>query len=139
MVTFYIDDKYEGIGPGSSKHPVLMMDLNNNYPNNDDIPLVDNVEDLQLEYCVSDGTDNYNCNKKSVWVDSFTSTNISKLWGVRIHLVLRSDKPFYTDSNAQGIRPNVANHSAASSNDRYYREIVSTEVSVRNLRLLSMQ
>jgi type II secretory pathway pseudopilin PulG len=135
VITFYIDDKYEGIGPGSAKHPVLMMDLNNNYPNNDDIPLVDNVEDLQLEYCVDDGTDTRNCNQLSKWTNSFTPASIVNLWGVRIHLVLRSDKTFYeTDF---GKRPKVANHSAASSNDKYFRTVVSTEVAVRNLRLLS--
>jgi len=135
-ITFYIDDKYEGVGPGSAKHPVLMMDLNNNYPNNDDVPLIDNVEDLQLEYCLDDGTDTRNCNQLSKWTDSFTASSISNLWGVRIHLVLRSDKPFYAAGDL-GSRPKVANHSASSSNDKYFRTVVSTEVAVRNLRLLS--
>lgn len=135
VITFYIDDKYEGVGPGSAKHPVLMMDLNSNYPNNDDIPLVDNVEDLQIEYCLDDGTDTRNCNALSKWTDSFTAANVSNLWGVRIHLVLRSDKTFYQTS--RGVRPKVANHSASSSNDTYFRSVVSTEVAVRNLRLLS--
>ena len=48
-MTFYIDNSDNGIGPGTPAHPVLMMDLNMNFPNNDDIPLVDNVEDLQLD------------------------------------------------------------------------------------------
>ena len=135
-ITFYIDDKYEGVGPGSAKHPVLMMDLNNNYPNNDDVPLIDNVEDMQIEYCLDDGTDTRNCNQLSKWTDSFTSTAITNLWGVRIHLVLRSDKPFYA-AGELGQRPKVANHSASSSTDKYFRTVVSTEVAVRNLRLLS--
>ncbi|MEC7984131.1 MAG: PilW family protein [Myxococcota bacterium] len=137
MITFYIDDKYEGVGPGSSAHPVLMMDLNSNFPNNDDVPLVDDVEDLQLEYCVDDGTDTVNCNALSKWTDSFTAANITNLWGVRISLVLRSRKKAYQTN--LGLRPKVANHSAASSNDKYKRFVVSTEVAVRNLRLLSAQ
>ena len=137
VITFYIDDKYEGIGPGSAKHPVLMMDLNNNYPNNDDVPLVDNVEDIQIEYCLDDGTDTRNCNQMSKWTDSFSASNITNLWGVRIHLVLRSDKKFYKSSLGQ--RPKVGNHSAASSTDTYFRSVVSTEVAVRNLRLLSAE
>ena len=54
-MTFYIDDTDNAIGRYPS-HPVLMMDLNNNFPNNDDVPLVDNVEDLQIQYCVDGGS-----------------------------------------------------------------------------------
>ena len=31
-MTFYIDDTDNAIGPGTPSHPVLMMDLNNNFP-----------------------------------------------------------------------------------------------------------
>ena len=33
-----------------------MMDFNLDWPSADDVPLVDNIEDVQFEYCVNDGT-----------------------------------------------------------------------------------
>jgi prepilin-type N-terminal cleavage/methylation domain-containing protein len=137
VVTFYIDDEGDEKGPGSAKHPVLMMDLNDNYPSNDDIPLVDNIEDLQLQYCIDDGTDTTSCNVLNKWVNSFTaSSDITNLWATRVSLVVRSPKDDWNELYP-GRRPRVANHNAAVSTDYYFREIISSEVVVRNLRLLS--
>ena len=137
MVTFYIDDEGDEIGPGSAKHPVLMMDLNGNYPNNDDVPLVDNIEDLQVQYCVDDSTDTVNCNISNKWIDSFTaSSQIKHVWGARVSLIVRSAKEDYNELYV-GIRPRLANHNKANATDKYFREIVSGEVAIRNLRLLS--
>ena len=99
--------------------------------------MVDNVEDLQIQYCVDDGTDTQDCSKNANWSNSFTAAKITNLWGVRISLVLRSRRAAY-QSNL-GLRPKVANHTAATSKDKYKRFVVSTEVAVRNLRLLSAQ
>ena len=60
---------------------VLMMDLNGNYPNNDDVPLVDNIEDLQVQYCVDDSTDTVNCNLSNKWLDEFTASTQSPMSG----------------------------------------------------------
>ena len=139
MVTFYIDDEGDETGPGSAKHPVLMMDLNNNYPNNDDIPLVDNIEDLQVQYCMDDGTDTVSCNVLNKWVNTFTpSSAITNLWAARVSLVVRSPKDDWAETYT-GQRPRVANHNAAVSTDHYFREMISGEVVVRNMRLLSMK
>ena len=137
VITFYIDASDNGVGPGSAEHPVLMMDLNGNYPNNDDVPLVDNIEDLQLQYCVDDSTDTVNCNISNKWIDSFTaSTQIKHVWGARVSLIVRSAKEDFNELYV-GVRPRLANHNKANSTDKYFREIVSGEVAIRNLRLLS--
>ena len=136
LSTFYIDDTDNGVGPGSPEHPVLMMDLNANFPDNDDVPLVDNIEDLQLQYCIDDGTDTVNCASPLNWVSTIPAGEISNVWMVRISMVVRSPKENYQGMEwATNVRPTLANNAAGASADGYYREIVITEVTVRNLRL----
>ena len=136
VITFYIDDEDDQYGPGSPEHPVLMMDLNMNYPNNDDVPLVDNIEDMQFQYCVDAGDDSTNCNMLSKWTHEITTSDLINLWGIRISLGIRSNKDDYQDT-FDGERPGIANNSAGSSSDYYFRSFMSSEVAVRNLRLLS--
>ena len=136
VATFYIDDTNNAVGPGSPDHPVLMMDLNGNFPNNDDVPLVDNVEDLQLQYCIDDGTNTINCSSPLNWSNTIPSGSISNVWMVRIAMVVRAPKENYQGMEWSGnVRPALANNSAGSTADGYYREVVITEVAVRNLRL----
>jgi prepilin-type N-terminal cleavage/methylation domain-containing protein len=136
VMTFYIDDTDNGIGPGSPSHPVLMMDLNNNYPNNDDVPLVDNVEDLQFQYCIDDTTNTQNCANRLIWDNSVLTTEVQHVWMVRILMVVRSPKENYEEFEWSGnVRPALGNNSASTSNDGFYRDIVVTEVAVRNMRL----
>ena len=135
LLTFYIDDDDDGTGPGTEDHPVLMMDMNFNWPNDDDIPLVDNVEDLQLEYCMYGGT-NVDCNTDEQWRDEFTIERADEVWGVRIHLLIRSSR-----EESRGLykntRPDIANNTVGSTTaDGYYRQVLTTEVATRNLRVL---
>jgi hypothetical protein len=135
-MTFYIDDTDNAIGPGTPNHPVLMMDLNGNFPNNDDVPLVDNVEDLQIQYCLDDGTRTTDCSSRLNWSNTFASGSADDVWMVRIIMVLRSPKENYQDFQWSGnVRPAVGNNTASSSADGYYRNVVTTEVTVRNNRL----
>lgn len=135
VLTFYVDDVDDGTGPGTEDHPVLMMDMNFNWPNDDDVPLVDNVEDLQFEYCLESPGGVLDCNNAVQWKNDFTVGRTADVWAVRIHMVVRSGRPdpsnLYTNS-----RPGVANHSASTSTDAYYRQVMTTEVTVRNLRVL---
>ena len=136
VMTFYIDDTDNAIGPGTPNHPVLMMDLNGNFPNNDDVPLVDNVEDLQIQYCLDDGTRTTDCSSRLNWSNTFASGSADDVWMVRIIMVLRSPKENYQDFQWSGnVRPAVGNNTASSSADGYYRNVVTTEVTVRNNRL----
>lgn len=138
VITFYIDDDDDGVGPGSEDNPVLMMDLNFDYPDNEDIPLVDNIEDLQFEYCMDDGTDTTDCHDRPNFDDDFASADIENLWTVTITLIARSyrEDPSYLHTST---RPKIANHAQASSSDNYFREVAATDVTVRNLRLISAQ
>lgn len=146
VVSYYIDnDDTDGVGPGSAEHPVLMMDLNYSYPANgqsaDDVPLVDEIEDLQIEYCPK----NKDCTSASAWVDELAlddSGNYegTSVWMVRFTIVARSQrtdlKSFGGATGHSKPRPAIANRSASSSGDNYHRTITTTEVTVRNLRLL---
>lgn len=139
VITFYIDDTDDGVGPGTPEHPVLMMDLDFDFPSSgpsgDDIPLVDDIEDLQLAYCGPDGVvDNPDCSDASVWRhDLATVDEMSEVWMVRVSVVSRSSKV-----DKRGIhvepRPALENH-AIGSDDHYWRSVLTTSVTVRNLRM----
>ena len=133
VLTFYVDDDDDGIGPGSDTHPVLMLDLDQDWPDDDDVPLVDNIEDFQVEYCVDDGTGTVDCSDSANWSDSFTYTEIKNLWMVRLNFVVRSDREELS-GRYRSTRPALANRSASTADDGYYRQTLSTEVTVRNLR-----
>lgn len=136
VMTFYIDDTDDAVGPGTPAHPVLMMDLNNNFPDNDDVPLVDNVEDLQLQYCVDSGSNDRDCSVFSSWSNTVTTGSADDVWMVRIMLVLRSPKENYQEFTwSNNVRPALGNNTASSTADGYYRNVVVTEVTVRNNRL----
>jgi len=146
VVSYYVDnDDSDGVGPGSEDHPVLMMDLNYSYPGSgqaaDDVPLVDEIEDLQIEYCPKSS----DCTVASAWVDELALDDSgdyegTTVWMVRFTIVARSQrtdlKSFGGSKGHSKVRPAIANHSASSSGDNYHRTITTTEVTVRNLRLL---
>ena len=138
VLTFYVDDEDDGTGPGTEDHPVLMMDMNFNWPNDDDIPLVDNVEDLQLEYCMEDGSGAVDCDTHEQWRNGFTIGRADEVWAVRIHLLIRSSR-----EESRGIyKSSRANYSignntvSTTTTDSYYRQVLTTEVTTRNLRVL---
>lgn len=136
VMTFYIDDTDNAIGPGTPEHPVLMMDLNGNFPNNDDVPLVDNIEDLQLQYCIDNGTNTANCALFPSWTNTIPAGSVDDVWMVRILMVVRSPKGNYQDIEWTGnVRPALANNTASTTADGYYRNVVVTEVTVRNNKL----
>jgi prepilin-type N-terminal cleavage/methylation domain-containing protein len=134
VLTFYIDaDDADGVGPGSADNPVLMMDLNLDWPAADDVPLVDNIEDMQFEYCLNDGGSQPDCTEESEWVDDISSGSESDVWMVRTSLVVRSSRKD-PQLLRTSTRPDLANHSGATESDNYFRQILVTEVTVRNLR-----
>lgn len=137
VMTFYIDaDDSDGVGPGSAKNPVLMMDLNLDWPSADDVPLVDNIEDMQFEYCINDGAAEPMCDSDHPenWDDEVSSGSEDSVWMVRMHVVGRSSR-----KDPQMLRTSkrkeLANHSGATEADFYHRLVLTTEVTVRNLRL----
>lgn len=142
VVTFYIDDTDDGVGPGSEEHPVLMMDLDWDFPSSgpssDDIPLVDDIEDLQIAYCAEGLAGTLSgCDDAGAWQDSLgTATGPydgTQVWMVRVSLVSRSAKQDKREMHVE-TRPNLENHSPTAAPDSYYRQVLTTAVSVRNLR-----
>jgi hypothetical protein len=134
VLTFYVDaDESDDIGPGTEDNPVLMMDMDMDWPEDDDVPLVDNVEDLQVEYCLS-GED---CSLDGSWIDEITYSEAPQVWMVRISMVVRSSR-----EDPGGIRtssrPQFANFTDAADEDddgdHFYRQWMATEVTVRNMR-----
>lgn len=142
VVTFYIDaDDTDGVGSGSAEHPVLMMDLDFESPDEDDVPVVDNVEDLQVEYCFF-GTD-CSSTDSAGWtstVDSYSDTDTGNdpddLYMLRFTLVVRSSRED-PNRNYGGAPLSVANNTASGATDHYYRQVLTSEVAVRNMRVLS--
>jgi len=108
----------------------LMMDLDLDWPEDDDVPLVDDIEDFQVAYCL-DGSD---CSSASSWEDEIAEDEGDEVIMVRLSMVGRSAREDmlgrYTSQ-----RPDLENHSGASAADNYYRQVLSTEVTIRNLRL----
>lgn len=137
VYTFYVDDQSDGVGPGSTDHPTLMLDMDMDWPADDDVPLVDDIEDFQLEYCLEDAsTGTVDCSVATNWVHggAITATTQAHLiWMVRMSIVARSSRQDPQDLYP-GSRRALANRSAATSGDNYLRQYLSTEVAVRNLR-----
>jgi prepilin-type N-terminal cleavage/methylation domain-containing protein len=135
VVTFYIDETDDGVGPGSPDHPVLMMDIDFDFldgsPDADDIPLVDDIEDLQIEYCAA----GENCTTAAVWDDSLTVAEGAEAWMMRFHLVARSSKEDVR--GLQTMQPySFANRSRVTEGtDHYWRQAMTSAVSFQNLRL----
>lgn len=135
VVTFYVDaDDTDGFGAGSEAHPVLMMDLDFESPDADDVPLVDNVEDLQVAYCLQSGTGATDCSDASAWQDTLNTDQADEVYMVRIGVVLRSSRTDLRDTYV-GQRPELENNPAGATTDNYYRQVLSTEVTVRNMRM----
>ena len=136
VATFYIDaNDSDGIGSGSADHPVLMMDLDFESPDADDIPVVDNVEDFQLAYCVRPSGSTTECQDGgSDWQDSITSADVQNLYMIRMTLVVRSSRPELTRIHEDAPFA-VENNTPSATTDHYYRQILTTRVAVRNLRI----
>ncbi len=138
VMTFYIDNSDAITGPGTAERPVLMVDMDLDWPEADDIPLVEDVEDLQFEYCLEDADGDGaldDCTDPSAtWSDTVPDANGDDVQMVRMHLLVRSSRTDPSDRYS-ATRPALANHAAAASDDSYYRQVMTTEITVRNLRL----
>lgn len=134
VVTFYIDDTSDGTGPGSTEHPVLMMDLDLDFydgVDGDDIPLVDDIEDIQFAYCPSGGT----CTDGSAsWQNSLTNSEAVEAWMFRYSVVARSSR-----DDILGFTPSAPmafeNGGGSSVQDGYHRVALTSKVTFRNLRV----
>ena len=136
IVTFYIDDSDDSIGPGTPEHPVLMMDLDMDFPAADDVPLVDDIEDMQLAYCVDDsGTTTTGC----TWVNNADLTNAqaASVWMVRVTMVARTPRPDPRDLHTESRPGTIEDYNASGTydEDNYYRQALTTVVTARNLRM----
>jgi len=141
VVTFYVDNISDSIGAGTADNPVLMMDLNMSWPADDDVPLVDNIEDLQLDYCLDDGTGLVDCTDAANWVtgdDIDATSQAESIWMMRISLVARSSREDLRDK-FPGYRRALSDRGAsgAPGSDNYFRKYLVTEVAFRNLRSLA--
>lgn len=138
VMTFYVDNDGSAGGPGTPEKPVLMVDMDLGFPEADDIPLVENVEDLQFEYCLldadGDGATDDCTAAGAVWVDDITTDQGDEVQMVRMHLLVRSSRQDPGDLY-QNSQPSLADHIVTSSTDGFYRQVLMTEVTVRNLRL----
>lgn len=145
VVTFYIDNEGDGTGPGTAEHPVLMMDLDMDWPSSDDVPLVENIEDLQVAFCLNDGGDTTDCSSSASWtgddetasVDATNFTAGTMPWMVRVGMVARSSRDDPAELHP-GQNMALENHTPTSISDNYYRQVMSAEVTVRNLRQQSV-
>lgn len=136
VYTFYVDDVSDGVGPGSPDHPTLMLDMDMDWPADDDVPLVDDIEDLQFEYCVAGVSGDVDCSLAANWVDGASvvaATQAHDIWMVRMSLVARSTREEPEDLYP-GSRRALANRSAGTTTDHYLRQYFSSEITVRNLR-----
>ena len=132
VMTFYVDNLDDGIGPGSPAHPVLMLDLNLSFPASDDVPLADDIEDLQFEYCVDPGG-GVDCTIDTNWSTSVAAGDAANVWMVRIMMISRSPREEQT-GQYQDYRHGLSNRSDSADWDSYYRTTMVTEVTLRNLR-----
>lgn len=154
VATFYVDaDDTDGYGAGSAEHPVLMMDLDFSSPDDNDVPLVDDIEDMQIQYCLRTGVGSTSCTTDGEWnygglgasttlLDSYSDSDEANdpddVYMIRISFVARSNRQD-PQQMFSGSRPALANNAAGTTADHYFRQTLSTEVTVRNMRLLNLQ
>ncbi len=137
VVTFYIDaDETDGIGAGSAEHPVLMMDLDFESPDGDDVPLVDNVEDLQIAYCLEATSGSTDCSDATAWVNTIATDEADQVYMIRFTVVVRSSREDPSRLHV-GQRPAIEDNTAGGT-DHYFRQVLSNEVTVRNMRIQSL-
>lgn len=136
VATFYIDAVDDGMGPGTPARPVLMMDLDFEAPDDDDVPVVDNVEDLQVAFCLQKNTalGLSTCNRDTDWVQDINASEVRDIYMVRISVVVRSGREDLVRTRTS-VRPALEDNPASPDPDYYFRQVVSTEVTVRNLRM----
>lgn len=136
VATFYIDAVDDGVGPGTPQHPVLMMDLDFEAPDDDDVPVVDNVEDMQLAFCLQKNSalGLGKCNSDADWVQDINASDVRDIYMVRFSLVVRSGREDLVRTRT-GSRPALEDNPGSVDTDFYFRQVVSTEVTVRNLRM----
>ena len=101
------------------------------------MPLVDDIEDMQFEYCLAD----QDCSETSSWTDTLDLDSSSEyegesLWMVRLSLLARTPREDLRTEHHKETRPSLANRGGSSSSDGYHRQLLSTQVTIRNLRLL---
>ncbi len=135
VVTFYIDDDdTDGMGPGSPEHPVLMMDLDYEWPENDDVPLVDDIEDIQFTYGLGDPIGTNPCTSDGAWQNNLALTEWP--WMVRVSLLARSRRE-EASGRYESYRPALGDNLGATTADHYYRQLLVTDVALRNMRMYS--
>jgi len=144
VMTFYIDRvSSDGLGPGTAKHPVLMMSTALTafqsdvgvLPTASDMAIADNVEDLQLEVCRStDGTPPA-CDSADEWdvwlTEDNTATAVTAVRQVKVTMWARGDRSVPEGKTA----PSAVNPLTGAA-DGYQRHRDSTVVLLRNMRLL---
>lgn len=144
VTTFYIDaDASDGVGAGSADHPVLMMDLDFESPDDDDVPLVDNIEDMQIQYCLRSAIGGTDCTVATAWTDTLddysdgdNGNDADDVYMIRTSFVVRSSR-LDLQRLRGSARPALANNTGGAT-DNYLREWLSTEVTVRNMRLMNL-
>lgn len=144
VATFYIDADDDGVGAGTPAHPVLMMDLDFESPDADDIPLVDNIEDLQIQYCFhgesceTDPSGGHWDESIDNGSDGVTTNDADDVFMVRFSVVVRSSREDLSHAYP-GVRIDLANNTGVTSvEDNYYRQVNVTDVTVRNMRIQHM-
>ncbi len=138
VATFYIDaNGDDGVGPGTAAHPTLMMDLDLDAPSANDVPVVENIEDLQLAWCLDDDDPSTELSCATGWSTTLATLNAANVVMARLNVIARSSREDLRNLHP-GQRPALEDNTAAPAGDAYPREVFTTEVVVRNLRMQGM-
>jgi hypothetical protein len=129
VVTFYIDDTDDGVGPGSPKHPTLMMDVDLGWPESDDVPLVENVEHMLLWWGLPvDAVDG----SALRYVSAAQVTDFDQVRAVRLCLLLRSSEPVLGPDDSRSYTD--CQGSAASAADGRLRRAFWSTLALNPIR-----
>lgn len=141
ILTYYIDtNSSDGIGPGSTTHPTLMMSTSISALNtttgvtqsSTDVALADNIEAMQVEICSTA----YSTTCDSTGWTSATATDntpsgANKIKQVRVTLWSRGNSPVATGSKYAQIA-----HPLTGVKDGYQRQQLRVGMLLRNMKLL---
>jgi|SRR5579863_800306 len=110
--------------PAAGAEPVLYRNANDGISNQKQV-IASGIEDLQISYLMSDGTEIDN--PPAVVLPAAGLEIVS----VRVFLLARAKDPSTTATTS--IRPTIRNHAGAAARDHYHRRLISKAVEVRNL------
>lgn len=129
QVSYYIDS-VDDSGPGTEATPYLMLSFDEDFNDNDNVPIAPGIENIQFGYCPL----MVNCDADGWANRAEPPTAFADLSRVRVRMAARSERP--SENRLTGTLPVQldADNAAYTTADAYHRRVAHQVVVLRNAR-----